>query len=202
MDPLTTVEGSTYSTRILLLDATELDDNFTELLLDTLVSLLLELTNELEEGFSPGSMSLLLLDAALNEDFAELLLEPSEDEDLPPSSLRELEEFVAISLLLLDFAKLLLDSAKDEDLAFELLDFTFELLEPSQFLQTEDEETSSESVTELLPISSPQATNNVATTPIIKNFFKAINFTPTNHNIKFAEALRGQTQSQRLMFFF
>ena len=108
-------------------------------------------------------MSLLLLDAALNEDFAELLLEPSEDEDLPTSSLRELEEFVAISLLLLDFAKLLLDSAKDEDLAFELLDFTFELLEPSQFLQTEDEETSSESVTDYCryrrhkqPTTSPQ----------------------------------------------
>jgi hypothetical protein len=161
--PLTTVEGSTYSTRILLLEATELDDDFAKLLLDTLVSLLLELTKELDESVSPGSMSLLLLDAALNEDFAELLLEPSEDEDLPPSSLRELEEFVAISLLLLDFAKLLLDSAKDEDLAFELLDFTFELLKSSQFLQTEDEETSSESVTELLTLSSSQATNNAAT---------------------------------------
>jgi hypothetical protein len=180
MDPLTTVEGSTYSTRILLLDATELDDNFTELLLDTLVSLLLKLTKEPDEDFSPSSMSLLLLDAALNEDFAELLLEPSEDEDLPPSSLRELEEFVAISLLLLDFAKLLLDSAKDEDLAFELLDFTFELLEPSQFLQTEDEETSSESVTELLTLSSSQATNNAATTLIIKNFFKATNHPPSS----------------------
>jgi hypothetical protein len=62
----------------------------------------------------------------------------------------------------------------------ELLDFAFELLEPSQSSQTDEDETSSESVAELL--SSPQATSTAATKATIKNFFKAIKFTPTKYD--------------------
>jgi hypothetical protein len=66
---------------------------------------------------------------------------------------------------------LLLDAALD-DFAELLLDIAFELLETSQSSQTDEDETSSESVAELL--SSPQATRTAATKPIVKNFFKVI----------------------------
>jgi hypothetical protein len=56
---------------------------------------------------------------------------------------------------------------------------SFELLETPQSSQTDEDETSSESFTGLLPLSSPQATSTAATKPIVKNFFKAIKFTPT-----------------------
>jgi hypothetical protein len=59
----------------------------------------------------------------------------------------------------------------------ELLDFAFELLESSQSSQTDEDETSSESVAELL--SSPQATSTAATKPTIKNRFKVIKLSPT-----------------------
>jgi hypothetical protein len=120
---------------------------------------------------------------------------------------------------LLDITELLLESTEELDEDFALLDvmpdsvsaspflrlldddFTFELLEPSQSSQA-DEESPLGRVAKSLLSSSPQATSTATTIPAIKNFFKVINYTPTNHNIKFAEALRGQTQSQRLKFFF
>lgn len=133
-----------------------------------------------------------LLEASEEEDIAELLLEPSEElldiTELLLESTEELDEDVIDEELSVffsleeDFAELLLDTLVSRSLDCgvtlkELLDFTFELLKSSQFLQTEDEETSSESVTEILTLSSSQATNNAATTPIIKNFCKAINYT-------------------------
>jgi hypothetical protein len=74
---------------------------------------------------------------------------------------------------------LLLDAALD-DFAEQPLDFAFELLEPSQSSQTDEDETSSESVAELL--SSPQANNTAATKPIVKIFFKNIKITPTKRD--------------------
>ena len=88
----------------------------------------------------------LLLDATLEEDFAELLL---------------------------DFAKLLLDT-----LVSLSLDFASELLESSQSSQADEESTLGRVAKSLLS-SSPQATSTTATIPAIKNFFKAINYTPT-----------------------
>jgi hypothetical protein len=96
-------------------------------------------------------------------------------------------------LELLDFT-LLLDTLVSLSLDFgvtleELLDFNFELLESSQSSQA-DEESPLGRVAKPLLSSSPQATSTAATIPAIKNFFKAINYTPTNHNIKFAETLQ------------
>jgi hypothetical protein len=135
-----------------------------------------------------------------------LLLDFTEEDDVPPDEdLPLLLDVIPAEvpgspfLLLLDtLVSRSLDCGVTLD---ELLDFAFELLEPSQSSQADEDSFPSGRVAKSLS-SSPQATNNVATTPIIKNFFKAINYTPTNHNIKFAEALRGQTQSQRLKFFF
>ena len=127
-----------------------------------------------------------LLEASEEEDIAELLLEPSEE--------------------LLDITELLLESTEELDEDFALLDvmpdsvpaspflrlldddFTFELLEPSQSSQADEESPLGRVAKSLL--SSLQATSTAATNPAIKNFFKAINYTPTNHNIKFAETLR------------
>jgi hypothetical protein len=132
--PLTTVDGSTNPSGTLLLDSP--------------VSLLLELTAELEEFVS---FSLLLLD------FAELLLDFT-DELL---DLESLDCFVSLSKTL-----------------EELLDFAFELLEPSQSSQIDEDESSPESIAELL--SSPQATSTAATKPIVKNFFKVIKILQLN----------------------
>ena len=90
--------------------------------------------------------------------------------------------------------ELLLDTLVSLSLDFgvtleELLDFDFELLESSQSSQA-DEESPLGRVAKPLLSSSPQATSTAATIPAIKNFFKAINYTPTNHNIKFAETLQ------------
>ena len=79
---------------------------------------------------------------------------------------------------LLDFT-LLLDTLVSLSLDFgvtleELLDFAFELLEPSQSSQA-DEESPLGRVAKLLS-SSPQAANNATTTATIKNFFKVINY--------------------------
>ena len=116
-----------------------------------------------------------LLEASEEEDIAELLLEPSEE--------------------LLDITELLLESTEELDEDFALLDvmpdsvpaspflrlldddFAFELLEPSQSSQA-DEESPLGRVAKSLLSSSPQATSTAATTPTIKNFFKAINNTP------------------------
>ena len=154
-----------------------------------------------------------------DDDFAKLLLdfteeqllEASEEEDIAELLLKPLEE-------LLDITELLLESTEELDEDFALLDvmpdsvsaspflrlldddFTFELLEPSQSSKADEESPLGRVAKSLL--SSLQATSTAVIIPTIKNFFKAINFTPTNHNIKFAEVLRGHTQSQRLKFFF
>ena len=84
---------------------------------------------------------------------------------------------------LLDFT-LLLDTLVSLSLDFgvtleELLNFAFELLESSQSSQA-DEESPLGRVAKSLS-SSPQATSTAATIPAIKNFFKAINYTPAKH---------------------
>jgi hypothetical protein len=145
---------------ILLLD-------FTELLLDSIVTLLLEPSEE--------------------KDIAEQLLEPSEElldiTELLLKSTEELDEDVSTgstSLLLLDAAldddsaELLLDS-----LVSLSLDIAFELLEPSQSSQA-DEESPLGRVAKLLS-SSPQATSTTVTNPIIRKRIKAINAPPSKH---------------------
>jgi hypothetical protein len=114
-----------------------------------------------------------------------LLLDFTEEDDVPPDEdLPLLLDVIPAEVPGSPFL-LLLDTLVSRSLDCgvtlkELLDFTFELLKSSQFLQTEDEETSSESVTEILTLSSSQATNNAATTLIIKNFFKATNHPPSS----------------------
>jgi hypothetical protein len=55
-----------------------------------------------------------------------------------------------------------------DDFAEELLDFAFELLESSQFLQTDEEDSSSELDAELLLLLSPQATKSANNTEMNK----------------------------------
>jgi hypothetical protein len=177
-----------------LLDTT-LDDDFAELL-DTPISLLQELTEELDDNFAE-----LLLEPSEEEDFSELLdvstnstsmllLEFAKEDDFPLNEDLSLLDVSASSFLLL------LDKTLDDDFApldvmpdsvpaspfLRLLDedFSLELLEPSQSSQADEDETSSESVAELL--SSSQATRTAATKPIVKIFFKNIKITPTKRD--------------------
>ena len=113
-----------------------------------------------------------LLEASEEEDIAELLLEPSEE--------------------LLDITELLLESTEELDEDFALLDvmpdsvpaspflrlldddFAFELLEPSQSSQADEDSFPSGRVAKSLS-SSPQATSTATTIPITNNFLKDIN---------------------------
>jgi hypothetical protein len=113
--------------------------------------------------------------------FAELLLESTEelDEDFVDE---ELPVFFSLDD---DFAELLLNTLVSLSLDFgvtleELLDFAFELLEPSQSSQA-DEESPLGRVAKSLLSSSPQATSTAATKPIIRKRIKAINAPPNKH---------------------
>ena len=123
--------------------------------------------------------------ALLEEDsaFSELL----DLESLDPSLLLRMTSFAELLDVteLLDFT-LLLDTLVSLSLDFgvtleELLDFAFELLEPSQSSQA-DEESPLGRVAKSLLSSSPQATSTAATTATIKNFFKVINYPPSRHS--------------------
>jgi hypothetical protein len=116
--------------------------------------------------------------------FAELLLESTEelDEDFVDE---ELPVFFSLDD---DFAELLLNTLVSLSLDFgvtleELLDFAFELLEPSQSSQA-DEESPLGRVAKSLLSSSPQATSTAATKPITRKRIKAIN-TPPNKHLKY-----------------
>jgi hypothetical protein len=125
--------------------------------------------------------------ALLEEDsaFSELL----DLESLDPSLLLRMTSFSELLDVteLLDFT-LLLDTLVSLSLDFgvtleELLDFAFELLEPSQSSQA-DEESPLGRVAKSLLSSSPQATSTAATKPITRKRIKAIN-TPPNKHLKY-----------------